>query len=681
MSSSILIPTPATEEFAWRDSWLREHLLLRQGVLPFSFTYDGAEGAALVTEWPRHEILTVPDARRKHFTLVWNEPGGPLQVRCELVVYDDFPTLEWTVFLKNIGNESTPLLADLQGLDVTFTRESKADFQLHYADGDLTAPDSYQPHVLLLEADSRHSFAPPGGRPTFGAYPFYNVEFDGGGVIAVIGWPGQWAASFTRDSGDSLRITGGQEITSLTLAPGEEVRAPLIVLQCWHGDYPRAQNLWRRWMLAHNMPEITDSAGENCPLAPILSSLMIVGPDQTEENQCTFIDTWRKNGIALDYWWVDAGWYPCGEHWSQVGTWEPDAARYPHGIQAVAEKAHAEEMGLILWFEPERVSHGSWLYESHPEWCLHSGDGDCLLNLGHADARVWLTEHIDNYLTHRGLDLYRQDFNIDPLSFWRTADAPDRQGMTENLYVQGYLAFLDALRQRHPGLIIDTCSSGGRRNDLETLRRAVILLRSDFQTPQGRFFSPNDPTPLHVGNQGQTYGLSLWVPYAGGIAYYEDDYDRRSHLTPAFGLMPRELCEATMQHYCGQERIYQLLGEVDWASFRQSVAEWRLVADAFLGDYYPLSDYNLDSTRWIAWQFHSPENGSGIIQAFRRTEAPDDSLRCSLRGLDPDACYELTDLDHPQPIRVAGCALMADGYTVHCPQRPQAALISYRRME
>ncbi len=237
-------------------------------------------------------------------------------------------------------------------------------------------------------------------------------------------------------------------------------------------------------------------------------------PDQTAANQIDFIEAWRRNGIDLDYWWVDAGWYPCGEHWSQVGTWEPDAARFPHGIQAVAEKAHAEEMGLILWFEPERVSHGSWMAETHPEWCLQVTDGDRLLNLGHPAAREWLTELIDDYLTHRGLDLYRQDFNIDPLAFWRAADAPGRQGMTENLYVQGYLAFFDALHRRHPDLVIDTCSSGGRRNDLETLRRAVILLRSDYQTPQGRFFSPDDPIPLQVGNQGHTYGLSSWVPYA-----------------------------------------------------------------------------------------------------------------------------------------------------------------------
>ena len=79
--------------------------------------------------------------------------------------------------------------------------------------------------------------------------------------------------------------------------------------------------------------------------------------------------------------------------------------------------------------------------------------------------------------------MYRQDHNVDPLGAWRNHDRPERQGVTENFYVQGYLAFWDDLRRRYPGMLIDSCASGGRRKDLETLRRAVPLLRSDFQAP------------------------------------------------------------------------------------------------------------------------------------------------------------------------------------------------------
>jgi alpha-galactosidase len=76
----------------------------------------------------------------------------------------------------------------------------------------------------------------------------------GGGMIVAIGWPGQWSAKFARDAGKSLRVTAGQELTHFKLLPGEEVRSPLIVVQFYEGSPVRAQNLWRRWMLAYNTP-------------------------------------------------------------------------------------------------------------------------------------------------------------------------------------------------------------------------------------------------------------------------------------------------------------------------------------------------------------------------------------------------------------------------------------------
>ncbi len=110
---------------------------------------------------------------------------------------------------------------------------------------------------------------------------------------------------------------------------------------------------------------------------------------------------------------------------------------------------------------------------------------------------------MDRVLREQGIDLYRQDFNMDPLDFWRRNDAPDRQGMTENLHVQGYLAYWDALRQRHPNLIIDSCASGGRRNDLETMRRAVAL-------------HPTDYNYSHLAaKQAFHHSLFQWLPYFG----------------------------------------------------------------------------------------------------------------------------------------------------------------------
>jgi alpha-galactosidase len=410
-------------------------------------------------------------------------------------------------------------------------------------------------------------------------------------------------------------------LTRFTLQPGEEVRTPLIVLQFWQGDRQRAQNVWRRWMLAHNLPRTAD--GKLPP--PIFTSCsggFFPGLKCNEADEFRFIDAFTQAGVRLDYWWMDAGWYPCGDGWPQVGTWTPDPTRFPRGLKAVSDLVHAKGMGLIVWFEPERVTPGTWLCVNHADWLL-GRDGDTkLLNLGNLAARQWLTDHVNAQLTAQGIDLYRQDFNMDPLPYWRTNDAADRQGIAEIRHVEGYLAYWDELRRRHPGLIIDSCASGGRRNDLETLRRAVPLLRSDYQSFQG------DPG-YAPGNQGHTYGLSSWIPYYGQGVYYSDRqllYSVRSSLSPAFG-------------FCADVRQ----PGVDWDRVRQVAEQWRRVAPCFLGDFHPLTPHRLDGDVWMAWQFNLPEAGRGMVQVFRRERSTYEAARFPLHGLEADGRYAVTD--------------------------------------
>ena len=335
-----------------------------------------------------------------------------------------------------------------------------------------------------------------------------------------------------------------------------------------------------------------------------------------------------------------------------MGTWEPDPKRFPNGLKAISDYVHARDMKLIVWFEPERVEGGTWLATQHPEWLL----GGKLLNLGNPAATQWITDHVDRLIREQGIDLYRQDFNLDPLEFWRANDAPDRQGLTENLHVQGYLAFWDELRRRHPGLLIDSCASGGRRNDLETLRRAVPLLRSDYQSFQG------DPA-FAPGNQGHTYGLSSWIPYYGQGVYYSSDqyvYSVRSHFCPAFGMA-----------------VDVRKNSLDWALYRRLANEWRHVAGFMLGDYYPLTPYSLAETNWIAWQFHAPDRHAGVVQAFRRSQTGPSTTVLRLQGLVPKAQYLITDFDSGIPRIMSGQDLMQPGLPVEITTQPGAALITY----
>ena len=88
-------------------------------------------------------------------------------------------------------------------------------------------------------------------------------------------------------------------------------------------------------------------------------------------------------------------------------------------------------------------------------------------------------------ITNLSLSIYRQDANIDPVFYWWTGEAPDRQGMNEIRHVTGMYSFWDELQRRHPSLLMDSCASGGRRLDFEVMRRMVALTPSDDMWDDG----------------------------------------------------------------------------------------------------------------------------------------------------------------------------------------------------
>jgi len=641
--------------------WVDEHFLRPDARWPFTFVYNEQASSTLLTTWPRqHETCRLDTVRTQH-VITWTDTATGLEVRCVAVEYADDPAIEWTVYFKNTGASDTPILRTIYAIDTPFLRTEDGEFTLHGIAGDWNAADCYEPFRVPLYAGTLKQFMPEGGRASNGAWPYYNVQWPGGGVLMAVGWPGQWKTIFVRDHQQSLQVVAGQQVTYLTLKPGEEVRTPLIALRFWQGDdVVHAQNQWRRWMCTHNLPRT--AAGEvPGPMSAFCSGSYFPGLKVSEASEKQFIDVLVREGAAPDYWWMDAGWYPCNA-WPDVGTWEPDPERFPHGIKAVSDYAHRFGMQTILWFEPERVTDGSWIAVNHPEWVLQGNPwlvGGQLLNLGNPEARAWLTDHVDALITEHGIDLYRQDFNMDPLLHWFGNDAPNRLGMTENLHIQGYLAFWDELRRRHPGMLIDSCASGGRRNDLETLRRAVPLLRSDFQAVDGKL-------SYATGNQGHTYGLSSWLPFYGhGVNQSPTHlaYFMRSHMSPCFGI-----------------GVDVRMADIDWEAYRRLMAQWRQLAPCMLGDYYPLTPYSLDPEQWIAWQFHRPGQGDGAVQAFRREKATVSTQVYRLAGLDPAAQYAVTNLDANDVVHATGDELMEQGLPITINEKPGSAVIIYRRI-
>jgi len=623
---------------------------LTDAELPFSFTYGGRPSAELLPAWRLDRASRELDDRRTERTLTYTDPGTGLVLQCVAIEYHDFPTVEWTLHFRNAGAADTPIIEGIQALDLGLRRGHYGEFVLHHSVGSPCQVNDYQPLASPLAPGSTTRIGAAGGRPTNSDLSYFSLESPvREGVIIVVGWPGQWASEWTRDGDTGLRVRAGQELTHFTLHPGESIRTPLVVLQFWNGDWLRAQNVWRRWMLAHNVPRPGGKLPEP-ELFGCSSHLFGEMVDANEQNQVECIDRYLAERIPIGHWWMDAGWYPCdGVGWPKTGTWEVDTRRFPRGLRSISDHAHERGVKTIVWFEPERVHPGTWIYEQHPEWLLGPDGGQRLLDLGNPEARQWLTDHVDQVMTEQGIDLYRQDCNIDPLAYWRPNDSEDRQGITEVRYVEGYLAYWDELLRRHPGMFIDSCASGGRRNDLETMRRAIPLWRSDYRC---------EP----VGTQCATYGISLWIPLSGTGAADVDEYIFRSNMVPFTN------CLFDVRRT-----------DLDYDLLRRLTTQWRRIAPCYFGDFWPLTPYSAGNDAWMAWQFDRPDLGEGVVQVFRRAESVYESARLQLRGLDPDARYRVRDPDAPRAKTLSGQELMDPGLLVAVGKRPGALLITYQR--
>jgi len=656
--------TPTPEENDAAAQWAKHHVFAQQAKLPFSFTLGGKSSDELLRDWKQTDATRALDTQRRERTLTWMDETTGLQVRLVSTEYVGFPVVEWTVWIKNTNKVDSPLIENIQGLNSTLAANPKDALSLHGIRGDTCVAESFQPWTRELNTGARHVFSPPAkggyasGKSSDGpdGWPYWNLQQPGGGMILAVGWPGQWEAKFERIEDGSLRIRAGQQLTRLVLKPGEEIRAPSTTLLFWQGDdLVRAQNLWRTWYLAHVLPRIG-----GVPQPPT-TQIQVGGSLATWLGVQAYLDA----GIKPDILWRDAGsdskstWYPSvgprKTEWLNTGTWEPDPDRYPQGFRPFSDKARENGMQFLLWFEPERVGDpGSWIGKNHPDWLLPGNSAGDVLNLGNPDALKWLIDHIDGMVKSQGLDWYREDLNGDGYgTAWRKADAPDRQGITENLHVQGHLALWDELRRRNPNLRIDSCASGGRRNDLETMRRSVPLLRSDWSC------MPFKDAPLQTeGNQSQTYGLSSWLPWQGAGVHFTDNYSVRSYFLTGFGMIIPGGWKKT------EESI---------AAVRKGYADCRRIASLMLGDYFPLTPHSLDTTSWIAWQFHRADLGEGIVQAFRRPDATSDTLTVKLRGLVPQQRYEIENLDGGKEVRT-GAELMR-GLEITLREKPAAAVL------
>jgi alpha-galactosidase len=219
--------------------------------------------------------------------------------------------------------------------------------------------------------------------------------------------------------------------------------------------------------------------------------------------------------IGVERFVLDDGWFGSrrDDH-SGLGDWVVSKDVWPEGLKPLIDAVTSRGIEFGLWFEGEMVNPDSDLYRAHPEWILHvegrippEGRFQQVVDLTHQGAYDHVLGQVDAILSEYDIAYIKWDHNRTLVEAAHLGQAAVRE-QTKAIY-----RLFDELKKRHPGLEIESCSSGGGRIDLgivehvdrfwtsdcnDALERQYIQRYTQFAIPPEMLGSHIGPTHSHT---------------------------------------------------------------------------------------------------------------------------------------------------------------------------------------
>lgn len=657
------------------------NLMEHTEAFPFSFEADGVpyrgfgEPLTLLTREKREA------GEKTEWTFSW-KLCDTLTVSLKAAHYRDFGASEWTVRFSNPGDKLSPLISAPETV-LTFPGKYP---QLKGILGDHVS--SYRPYCLN-PADAPVVFESNSGRATHVNFPYFNLECGDGGVMLAIGWAGTWTADFRSDGKNTRVMLRSVNNLRTRLKPGEEIRTALFVTVPYtERDENRATNTWRAWFMKYNLPK-ADGAGT--PLEPF-STCCLAGDTGLPNSDGSISErhfTWRRSlekmiaeDVRVDFRWMDAGWYaapdnssPESDWWGTVGTWTFDPAKWPGDtFRESTDFAREHGMKTLLWFEPERVTDPENLAKNYGydvRWAIRrEGVGSVSNNIGDPDCYKWTVGKVTDTLRKNRVEMYREDNNSDPAGLWRHLDAlegEDRAGITECKFIDAHYRMWDdiiACTTSFGGCgFVDSCASGGGRNDLESMRRGVPMLRSDADRTW---------TSLRLS---MTWGFNRWIPFCGASTKESAGQLEGGKTSDGY------IWRASYLPVLNVSSSFVMNPDQDFSPLREGIREWKSIRKYLLGEFYPLTPWHAEheKTGFTALAYFDPGAEEGVILAFRQEDCEEDTLTLCLPFAGEGKGWTLRDDDTGEEIVLSeGEARM--GFDLRFEHRRQARLLRVRTL-
>ncbi|MBV9697402.1 MAG: alpha-galactosidase, partial [Gammaproteobacteria bacterium] len=265
---------------------------------------------------------------------------------------------------------------------------------------------------------------------------------------------------------------------------------PTVFLGAAHGGPDITANALRRW--------VRDTLNRRSTLADPLYPLLVsnswgAGTAVDEALARRMIE--GAAGLGLEMFHLDAGWF------RDVGDWEADPRKFPHGLASLAAFAHQRGLRFGLWMDwtqagtstrpGARSVHDAatrdWLIADPPPGWQHTEPFKGItFDLGVPAARAWAQGELERLIGALHLDMLEHDGYLVAQGSVRSGHpaAPPDAGSVRVfedsgfLWVEGsnatdvsdhatraYYAIHDALRAQHPQLLLEVCNDGGRMVD------------------------------------------------------------------------------------------------------------------------------------------------------------------------------------------------------------------------